>query len=72
MNVMFFRSLMAEVHIIGQIIGATGFPQNSLFCKWGVHTGVFFNSNLTLFMFNDQLLLSQNLHYKQFPYVLIV
>ncbi|CAM4667952.1 unnamed protein product [Leuciscus chuanchicus] len=22
-----------------QIIGATGFPQNSLFCKWGVHTG---------------------------------
>jgi len=33
---------MAELHIIGQIIGAKGFPQNSLFCKWGVHTGVFF------------------------------
>lgn len=30
---------MAELHIIGQIIGASGFPQNSLFCKWGVHTG---------------------------------
>lgn len=30
---------MAELHIIGQIVGASGFPQNSLFCKWGVHTG---------------------------------
>uniref|UniRef100_A0A3B3HXR8 B9 domain-containing protein 2 n=2 Tax=Oryzias latipes TaxID=8090 RepID=A0A3B3HXR8_ORYLA len=30
---------MAELHIIGQILGARGFPQNSLFCKWGVHTG---------------------------------
>lgn len=30
---------MAEVHVIGQIIGATGFSENSLFCKWGIHTG---------------------------------
>ncbi|KAF5898024.1 B9 domain-containing protein 2, partial [Clarias magur] len=30
---------MAELHIIGQITGASGFPENSLFCKWGVHTG---------------------------------
>ena len=33
----YFR--MAEVHIIGQIIGAKGFPEPSLFCKWGIHTG---------------------------------
>jgi len=33
---------MAEVHIIGQIVGANGFPENSLFCKWGVHTGNLF------------------------------
>lgn len=31
---------MAEVHVIGQIVGATGFSENSLFCKWGVHTGI--------------------------------
>lgn len=30
---------MAELHIIGQIVGGSGFPQTSLFCKWGVHTG---------------------------------
>ncbi|XP_029427651.1 B9 domain-containing protein 2 isoform X1 [Rhinatrema bivittatum] len=30
---------MAEVHIIGQIVGASGFPQHSLFCKWGIHAG---------------------------------
>ncbi|XP_038623327.1 B9 domain-containing protein 2 [Tachyglossus aculeatus] len=30
---------MAELHVIGQILGASGFPQTSLFCKWGVHTG---------------------------------
>ncbi|XP_013400038.1 B9 domain-containing protein 2 [Lingula anatina] len=30
---------MAEVHVIGQVIGATGFPDQSLFCKWGIHTG---------------------------------
>lgn len=31
---------MAEVHVIGQIIGATGFSEGSLFCKWGIHTGI--------------------------------
>ncbi|KAM9047317.1 B9 domain-containing protein 2 [Balaenoptera ricei] len=30
---------MAEVHVIGQIMGATGFSESSLFCKWGIHTG---------------------------------
>uniref|UniRef100_A0A3Q3WFX4 B9 domain-containing protein 2 n=1 Tax=Mola mola TaxID=94237 RepID=A0A3Q3WFX4_MOLML len=30
---------MAELHIIGQIVGGSGFPQSSLFCKWGVHAG---------------------------------
>uniref|UniRef100_A0AAA9TK14 B9 domain-containing protein 2 n=2 Tax=Bos taurus TaxID=9913 RepID=A0AAA9TK14_BOVIN len=30
---------MAEVHVIGQIMGATGFSESSLLCKWGVHTG---------------------------------
>lgn len=31
---------MAEVHVIGQIRGATGFSESSLFCKWGIHTGI--------------------------------
>lgn len=31
---------MAEVHVIGQIMGATGFSESSLFCKWGIHTGI--------------------------------
>ncbi|PSN38465.1 B9 domain-containing protein 2 [Blattella germanica] len=30
---------MAEVHIIGQITGASDFPNQSLFCKWGIHAG---------------------------------
>jgi len=30
---------MAEVHIIGQIVGASGFPEHSLFCKWGLNVG---------------------------------
>ena len=30
---------MAEVHIIGQVVGASEFPEHSLFCKWGVHAG---------------------------------
>nr|XP_028694255.1 B9 domain-containing protein 2 isoform X2 [Macaca mulatta] len=30
---------MAEVHVIGQIMGASGFSESSLFCKWGIHTG---------------------------------
>nr|CAD7449475.1 unnamed protein product [Timema bartmani] len=28
---------MAEVHILGQILGASEFPKNTLFCKWGIH-----------------------------------
>eukprot|EP00959_Pyramimonas_sp_CCMP1952_P301328 6304511-Pyramimonas_sp.AAC.1 len=30
---------MAEVHIVGQIVGASGFEQRNLFCKWGVEAG---------------------------------
>jgi len=30
---------MAEVHIVGQIVGASGFQQRNLFCKWGVEVG---------------------------------
>ncbi|XP_014666947.1 PREDICTED: B9 domain-containing protein 2-like [Priapulus caudatus] len=30
---------MAELHILGQIVGASGFPDHSLFCKWGIHAG---------------------------------
>ncbi|BHF69421.1 B9 domain-containing protein 2 [Sparganum proliferum] len=30
---------MAEVHIIGQIISASNFPEKSLFCKWGISAG---------------------------------
>ena len=30
---------MAEVHIIGQIYGGSEFPDQSLFCKWGIQTG---------------------------------
>jgi len=30
---------MAEVHVIGQLVGASGFPDQSLFCKWGIHIG---------------------------------
>lgn len=31
---------MAEVHLIGQIVGASKFPNQSLFCSWGIHAGV--------------------------------
>ncbi|XP_076058537.1 B9 domain-containing protein 2-like [Oratosquilla oratoria] len=31
---------MAEVHIIGQITGATGFQVSGLFCKWSLQLGV--------------------------------
>jgi hypothetical protein len=31
---------MAEVHIVGQIYGGSEFPDQSLFCKWGIHTGL--------------------------------
>uniref|UniRef100_A0A8C0BRW3 B9 domain-containing protein 2 n=1 Tax=Buteo japonicus TaxID=224669 RepID=A0A8C0BRW3_9AVES len=30
---------MAEVHVIGQLVGARGFPQRRLFCTLGLHTG---------------------------------
>uniref|UniRef100_H2Z3A6 B9 domain-containing protein 2 n=1 Tax=Ciona savignyi TaxID=51511 RepID=H2Z3A6_CIOSA len=30
---------MAEVHVIGQLVGASEFPSHSLFCKWGLHAG---------------------------------
>lgn len=30
---------MAEVHIIGQILGASGFSSQNLYCKWKIQTG---------------------------------
>lgn len=30
---------MAEVHLIGQIIGASGFREKSLFCRWRISSG---------------------------------
>ena len=31
---------MAEVHLIGQLVGGNDFyPYTSLFCKWSIHTG---------------------------------
>ncbi|GLH11916.1 hypothetical protein R5R35_011715 [Gryllus longicercus] len=30
---------MAEVHVIGQIVGASNFPSSTLFCKWAFHAG---------------------------------
>ncbi|MEW5317051.1 MAG: hypothetical protein WDW38_008382 [Sanguina aurantia] len=30
---------MAELHITGEIVGASGFSSNTLFCKWGVVAG---------------------------------
>ncbi|KAL3314945.1 B9 domain-containing protein 2 [Cichlidogyrus casuarinus] len=30
---------MGEVHIIGQIISASEFPETSLFCKWAITSG---------------------------------
>ena len=32
---------MAEVHIIGELTGGSEFPEASLFCKWGIHTGIY-------------------------------
>ena len=32
---------MAEVHVIGQLVGGSGFPENDLCCKWGIQTGKF-------------------------------
>lgn len=31
--------LMAEVHVIGQVTGASGFGRSSLFCKWTLQLG---------------------------------
>uniref|UniRef100_A0A7S0VBP4 B9 domain-containing protein 2 n=1 Tax=Polytomella parva TaxID=51329 RepID=A0A7S0VBP4_9CHLO len=41
---------MAEVHIIGQLLGATGFNSQNLFCKWGIVAG----RNWELLEGNDQ------------------
>ena len=30
---------MAEVHLIGELVGADSFPSGSLFCKWGLAVG---------------------------------
>jgi len=30
---------MAELHVLGQLFGATGFDRSHLFCKWAVITG---------------------------------
>ena len=30
---------MAEVHLIGELVGGSGFPSGDLFCKWGLAVG---------------------------------
>ena len=30
---------MAEVHVIGQLVGGSGFPSASIFCKWSIVHG---------------------------------
>ena len=30
---------MAEVHLIGEIVGGDGFCSSNLFCKWGLVVG---------------------------------
>ena len=30
---------MAEVHIIGELVGGSDFPSGNLFCKWGLVVG---------------------------------
>ena len=43
---------MAELHIIGQVYGASGFPDHSLFCKWDLQTGIYLLLNIIiLFIF---------------------
>ena len=32
-------NIMAEVHLIGELVGGSGFPSGNLFCKWGVTVG---------------------------------
>lgn len=34
---------MAEVHVIGQLVGGYGFPSGDLFCKWGLAIGTTWN-----------------------------
>ncbi len=31
---------MAELHVVGQLVGASGFPSQDLFCKWSLVTGI--------------------------------
>ena len=31
--------IMAEVHLIGELVGGSGFPSGDLFCKWGLAVG---------------------------------
>jgi len=35
----YYRKMSAEVHIIGQIESAEGFPDNRLSCRWILHIG---------------------------------
>ena len=30
---------MAELHIIGQVVGGSGFPSQDLYCKWSIVAG---------------------------------
>jgi hypothetical protein len=30
---------MAELNIIGQILGASGYQEKALYCKWGISSG---------------------------------
>mmetsp|Transcript_13953 Transcript_13953/g.44311 ORF Transcript_13953/g.44311 Transcript_13953/m.44311 type:complete len:177 (-) Transcript_13953:1787-2317(-) len=30
---------MAEIHVIGQLVGASGFENENVFCKWGIFAG---------------------------------
>src|SRR3989338_10148638 len=30
---------MAELHVIGELVGATNFAQDDLFCIWSIHKG---------------------------------
>lgn len=32
-------NIMAEVHLIGELVGGSGFPSGNLFCKWGLAVG---------------------------------
>ena len=31
--------IMAEVYLIGELVGGSGFPSGDLFCKWGLAVG---------------------------------